>query len=36
MELDCHVRDKEIIITSPGSDCMAVYHHVEVTPARSA
>jgi hypothetical protein len=32
MDLDCRVNGKEIVITSPGSTCVAVYHRVEGEP----
>jgi hypothetical protein len=32
MHLDCRVSGKEIVITSPGSACVAVYHRIEGEP----
>ena len=32
MDLDCQVSGKEIVITSPGSACIAIYHRVEGEP----
>jgi hypothetical protein len=32
MELDCQVSGEEIIITLPGSDCIAVYRHAKSEP----
>ena len=34
MDLDCRVSGKEIVITSPGSACVAVYHRIEGEPCR--
>jgi hypothetical protein len=32
MDLDCRVSGEEIVITSPGSACIAIYHRVEGEP----
>jgi hypothetical protein len=32
MDLDCRVSGKEIVITTPGSACVAGYHRVEGEP----